>query len=94
MKTITLEQQIARIEHDIRFGICECYQNGLFETSVFYNENFDGRLNKELMDKWTLCPRQEIAETVSRNVDYKKSYQETFEKFDKWCIENSITIKN
>lgn len=93
MKNLTVEQQIKNVELDIRFGVCECYQNGMFETSVFYNENFDGKLSKELMDKFTLCPRQEIAETVSKNTDYKKAYQETFDKFEKWLVENQISHK-
>lgn len=94
MKTLSLQQQISLVESDIRFGVCECFENGLFETSVFYNENFDGKLSKELMDKFTLCPRQEIADTVSKNVVHTDAYKETFDKFKKWLIENQITHKH
>lgn len=94
MKTLTLEQKINLIDTDIRFGVCECYENGLYETSVFYNENFDGRLNKELQDKFTLCPRQEIAETVSKSVSYTLAYEETFSKFKVWLLKNEITHDN
>lgn len=93
MKTLSLQQQIGLVESDIRFGVCECFENGLFETSVFYNENFDGKLSKELMDKFTLCPRQEIAVTVAKNANHFIAYKETFDKFKKWLIENQITHK-
>lgn len=86
----TLEKKLNAINSDIRFGVCECYENGIFETSVFFNENFDGKLTKELSDRFILCPRQEIAETVAKNKDFLKAYSETFLKFKKWLFDNEV----
>lgn len=86
-----LDKKLNSINSDIRFGVCECYSNGLCETSIFFNENFDGKLNKELSDRFVLCPRQEIQETVSRSIDFKIAYKETFKKFKQWLLDNNIT---
>jgi len=75
-----LDEKIHQIEADGRFALCQQYNNGLFETSIFYTPIFKGGS----------AERKELRSTISKSMSYAAACDKTIDLFKQWVIDNKI----